>query len=413
MPDGQVGGTSSVQHGSQPASSRSSEWKWTAAYCSGAARKSVVSSSQRRPVTATAGAFTRRASRRSQLPAGERFLELAVVAAAAGGVGREMDRTGGRVARAVDAEHLVADRQRQPLLTEHRRQADPPLARQPPALYLQGAGSRGHPAVGADQHRQTAPLQQHLLHAGVRACRPRPHPERAGRLAPPRSPRGNRTGSPGRRPDSCRPRRWARASPETRARPGSGRRAAAARAARRTSARWSRPSAARAGRPARSSGRCSRSARGRPRPGCGSPQQWCFGDGGTSSAGFRSKNPTGFRWNPVRSTGITGQSSVRGMWLVPNTYQSTTSVSRSWPRSAAVQRRQAGAAGVLERVVARRIALVGVERRHPQVLVHERRPAADRPSPATPAGTSCGPARACSRPASPTRLRRPGLTTFQ
>ena len=38
----------------------------------------------------------------------------------------------------------------------------------------------------------------------------------------------------------------------------------------------------------------------------------CVRGGGTSIAGLRSKKPTGFRWNPARSTGITGQSSGRG-----------------------------------------------------------------------------------------------------
>jgi hypothetical protein len=33
---------------------------------------------------------------------------------------------------------------------------------------------------------------------------------------------------------------------------------------------------------------------------------------GTSSAGFRSKKPSGFRMNPARSIGITGQSSGLG-----------------------------------------------------------------------------------------------------
>ena len=63
-------GISSAQLGSQPASSRSSEWKCTAVYSSGACRKSVVSSSQRRPVMARVGALTRRAARRSQVRSG-------------------------------------------------------------------------------------------------------------------------------------------------------------------------------------------------------------------------------------------------------------------------------------------------------------------------------------------------------
>ena len=66
--------------------------------------------------------------------------------------------------------------------------------------------------------------------------------------------------------------------------------------------------------------------------------QQCFGSlGATSMPGLRRKNPLGLSWKPVCSTGITGQSSVRGMWFVPNVYQSTTS-SFSRGRSAAVQR---------------------------------------------------------------------------
>ena len=63
----------------------------------------------------------------------------------------------------------------------------------------------------------------------------------------------------------------------------------------------------------------------------------CPGWGGTSSAGLRSKKPTGRSWKPQVATGITGQSSRRGTWCEPNTYQSTISVSSS-ERSAAVQR---------------------------------------------------------------------------
>src|SRR6185503_12622227 len=46
--------------------------------------------------------------------------------------------------------------------------------------------------------------------------------------------------------------------------------------------------------------------------------------GATSSAGLASKKPDGLRWNPTMSTGITGQSSTRGTWWIPKTYQSTT-----------------------------------------------------------------------------------------
>ena len=71
--------------------------------------------------------------------------------------------------------------QRQPVLAEHGRQAHPRLARQPPALDLEAAGPRARPAGGVDQHRQAAPLQQHLLGARLRARGPRPHAERPRR----------------------------------------------------------------------------------------------------------------------------------------------------------------------------------------------------------------------------------------
>ena len=86
----------------------------------------------------------------------------------------------------------------------------------------------------------------------------------------------------------------------------------------------------------------------------------------TSSAGLRSKKPTGISMKPVYSTGITGQSSGRTKWVTPNVYQSTTSVSSSG-RSAAVHagrpsppacwfgnspaaRRSSGAYGVTQRL---------------------------------------------------------------
>ena len=56
--------------------------------------------------------------------------------------------------------------------------------------------------------------------------------------------------------------------------------------------------------------------------------QWseCGCDGGTSSAGLRSKKPTGLSWKPAVVTGMIGQSSGRGTWWWPNVYQTTTSV---------------------------------------------------------------------------------------
>ena len=59
----------------------------------------------------------------------------------------------------------------------------------------------------------------------------------------------------------------------------------------------------------------------------GPPVVAMCGVGGTSSAGLRSKNPTGFSQKETVSTDITGHSSGRVMWWMPNTYQRTTSVS--------------------------------------------------------------------------------------
>ena len=69
----------------------------------------------------------------------------------------------------------------------------------------------------------------------------------------------------------------------------------------------------------------------------GNEWPWCWPDGGTSSAGLRSKNPNGLSQNETESQGMTGQSSGRVMWWMPNTYHSTTSVF-SIGRSCAVQR---------------------------------------------------------------------------
>src|SRR5512146_1904116 len=46
---------------------------------------------------------------------------------------------------------------------------------------------------------------------------------------------------------------------------------------------------------------------------------------GEPRRGFRSKNPTGTREKPASCTGITGQSSGRGLCVTPSVYQSTTS----------------------------------------------------------------------------------------
>ena len=66
------------------------------------------------------------------------------------------------------------------------------------------------------------------------------------------------------------------------------------------------------------------------------PEQCAPRVGGMSSAGLRSKNPTGLRVNPAWSTGMTGQSSGRGKWVGPKVCQMTMS-SPSIGRSARVQ----------------------------------------------------------------------------
>ena len=60
-------------------------------------------------------------------------------------------------------------------------------------------------------------------------------------------------------------------------------------------------------------------------------------DDGASSAGLASKKPNGLSQNETVSAGITGQSSVRVMWWMPKTYQSTTSAPASGA-SASIQR---------------------------------------------------------------------------
>lgn len=47
--------------------------------------------------------------------------------------------------------------------------------------------------------------------------------------------------------------------------------------------------------------------------------------GGKSSAGLRAKKPHGTSLKPAACTGITGQSSGRGLWVMPMEYHSTTS----------------------------------------------------------------------------------------
>ncbi len=49
--------------------------------------------------------------------------------------------------------------------------------------------------------------------------------------------------------------------------------------------------------------------------------------GGRSSAGLELKNPSGRSEKPIDETGMTGQSSMRGMWVKPKVYHRTRSVS--------------------------------------------------------------------------------------
>src|SRR5215467_58799 len=56
------------------------------------------------------------------------------------------------------------------------------------------------------------------------------------------------------------------------------------------------------------------------------PSAPCRMGGGTSSAGFLSKKPTGLSAKPMYETGMTGQSSGRTTWCVPNVYHTTRSV---------------------------------------------------------------------------------------
>ena len=58
---------------------------------------------------------------------------------------------------------------------------------------------------------------------------------------------------------------------------------------------------------------------------------------GASRDGFWSKKPNGLSQNEMMSTGMIGQSSIRVMWWMPKTYQSTTSVPTSGA-SSAIQR---------------------------------------------------------------------------
>lgn len=52
-----------------------------------------------------------------------------------------------------------------------------------------------------------------------------------------------------------------------------------------------------------------------------------FLSGGISRLGLASKKLTGLRKKPVVSTGMTGQSSMRGMWVTPKACQMTQSAS--------------------------------------------------------------------------------------
>ena len=49
-----------------------------------------------------------------------------------------------------------------------------------------------------------------------------------------------------------------------------------------------------------------------------------YASGGKSIAGLCSKNPSGLSMKPSEATGMTGQSSGRGAWACPNTYQTAS-----------------------------------------------------------------------------------------
>ena len=163
-------------------------------------------------------------------------------------------------------------------------------------------------------------------------------------------------------------------------------------------------------------GQARASSRGTPRPAGGTPgrergrraQAWQCPRPATAARRARGcgrRSRTGTRVKPVYSTGMTGQSSGRGMCVTPNECHSTMSVSTTG-RSCAVHCRQARPAGVLVRVVARGPPLLGVERRDPQVVRRRRRRAARRSSPGRPAASASAPAAACRPWAAPTALRR-------
>ena len=135
--------------------------------------------------------------------------------------------------------------------------------------------------------------------------------------------------------------------------------------------------------------------------------------GGTSSAGLRSKNPNGESRKPVYSTGMTGQSSGRTKCVTPNVCQSDDVGvgDRAVGRGPA---RQAVAALVLVRVVARGASLVGSYGVTQRLWPREAGAPADarvRARRASSASTSSGPA--CSRPAGRAGSARSAFTTFQ
>ena len=116
------------------------------------------------------------------------------------------------------------------------------------------------------------------------------------------------------------------------------------------------------------------------RPGAPAHPEWphaapwpfapCFVGRGTSSAGLRSKKPTGFSMKPMQATGMTGQSSgphhVVGAERVPD-HQVGVVEGRVVLHVA----RQPGPARMLVRIVASRVPLARIEARHPEMLGHE------------------------------------------
>ena len=113
-------------------------------------------------------------------------------------------------------------------------------------------------------------------------------------------------------------------------------------------------------------------------PAAGSQQPGAVGaGGGTSRVGLRSKKPVGLSTKPHRATGMTGQSSGRGMWVGPNVCHTTMSAP-SMSRSPAMNAGRPAPPGFWFDEVAGRVALVRVVAGDPQVVGREPGPGRQR-----------------------------------